>query len=425
MIAVAHEVPAPELSRADLWDGLVLKAREPMRFVPAITSCRVLEETEDGFVREIELRGELVRERVRFDPRSSVRFERLTGRARGTIANVIVSDDAGELSLRFEFALEVQDLAPGGPEEAQYAARMASAYRGAVESTLREIVRRRLHRLALAMASTVLVSALLAGVGCASGEPWTTSPTDGAIAAGPSRTDPPAPGRPGAVSADLERAIRRHDDLALEAVAAERAGRLASASLGGSDAVRWIRELGCASWHLAGDLKAEAMVEPEGPALDATVERRLAVVRRALPWLERVLAVAPDDAELLLYRGELLAYSITGLVSALRVGSSSRSDLERACARGAGPGAELALAKRWFHVPDDLGGDLARAAADLEALLARTPDYAPAWTYLGVVRHVRGERSRSRQALERARALDPYDRTAASLLANPSVAVRR
>lgn len=148
MLVFSRSVPvnppgvAPPLTRDQLWESLVLKAEDPVPFVPAIRSCRVLERTRDGLVREIEARGDRLRERVTFVPGERVRFVRLSGRALGTIENVIEGGPDGALQLRFTFALELVGVADGSPEEGAYAAAMEASYVAAVDATLRAARRR-------------------------------------------------------------------------------------------------------------------------------------------------------------------------------------------------------------------------------------------------------------------------------------------
>ena len=45
-----------KLTRAHVWEGLKLKARDPLRYVPAIAKCEVVSETEDGMTRIVEFK---------------------------------------------------------------------------------------------------------------------------------------------------------------------------------------------------------------------------------------------------------------------------------------------------------------------------------------------------------------------------------
>jgi ketosteroid isomerase-like protein len=132
------------VSRADVWRGLVLKADNALPFVPAMTYCEVLErESPTRFVREIEFKGDRMRERVTLEPERKVTFERLSGPVLGTIRNLIREDDSGQLMLSFSFELELAGVAAGSAAEKEYAANMEKAYLGAVDATLAAI--RRLH----------------------------------------------------------------------------------------------------------------------------------------------------------------------------------------------------------------------------------------------------------------------------------------
>lgn len=138
MFTVTGARPAGNLTRDRLWDGLLRKAEAPMPFVPAISACTVLERDADGLVREVVLRGDVVRERVTFEPRERVTFERLDGPAWGRIENRIEPCPDGGLQLRFTFELSVDGLPAGSPEEDAYARRMAASYLAAVDATLAE-----------------------------------------------------------------------------------------------------------------------------------------------------------------------------------------------------------------------------------------------------------------------------------------------
>lgn len=140
-VAVNDDPQQPRLSRADVWQGLVLKADNALPFVPQMTRCEVLERGDTWLLRDITVHGEDARERVTLFPEQRVHFERVAGRTRGTIDNEIVADDGGELQLRFAFALEAEGIAPGSPEEKAHFGPTEAAYLNAVDATL-EAIRR-------------------------------------------------------------------------------------------------------------------------------------------------------------------------------------------------------------------------------------------------------------------------------------------
>ena len=147
MIYVTNAVPVnaegkPKLTRSDVWAGLEMKANNALPFVPAMTSCEVLEQRgPTEFDREIEFRGQRFSERITLEPESRVTFTRIAGDVLGTIANEIEEDEIGDLSLRFSFALVLKGIAPGSAEEAEYAEGMKGDYLKAVEATLGAIRR--------------------------------------------------------------------------------------------------------------------------------------------------------------------------------------------------------------------------------------------------------------------------------------------
>lgn len=61
-VALAFTAPinppsaTPKLTRAQVWEGLVHKARDPVKYVPGIETCNVLEENADGLTREVTFR---------------------------------------------------------------------------------------------------------------------------------------------------------------------------------------------------------------------------------------------------------------------------------------------------------------------------------------------------------------------------------
>ncbi len=142
MFSVSESVPVNEdnqvrLTRADIWHGLELKARNALPFIPAMTHCVVLrEESENVFFREIIFKGDRAMQRVTLEPLQGVTFERLTGKSVGVIRNMIEEDERGELSLRFTFDLELPGVPAGSEEEAAYAKEMRGEYVSALKATV-------------------------------------------------------------------------------------------------------------------------------------------------------------------------------------------------------------------------------------------------------------------------------------------------
>ena len=75
------------LDRSLVWRGLVMKAENPLPFVPVISSCKVIERHADGLTREIVDKGDTINEVVTLHPQHRVKFERTSGRVLGTILN--------------------------------------------------------------------------------------------------------------------------------------------------------------------------------------------------------------------------------------------------------------------------------------------------------------------------------------------------
>ena len=127
----------PPLSRSLVWRGLVMKAENPLPFVPVISSCKVLERRSDGLTRQIVDKGDTITEAVTFLPERVVKFERTSGRVLGTILNEIIDDSDGDLALKFTFTLSIEGVAAGSAEEKDFASQMEDGYLMAVQATLK------------------------------------------------------------------------------------------------------------------------------------------------------------------------------------------------------------------------------------------------------------------------------------------------
>ncbi|MDR9752505.1 SRPBCC family protein [Pseudomonas sp. SZMC_28357] len=131
--------PAGEvvLSRAQVWEGLEEKARNPIGYVRPIEHCKIVEEAPGGspFIREVRLHGETLQELITLFPQERVEFVRISGGARGIIKNII-EEENGTLFLRFTFTFSLEGVQAGSAEEKAFAEGMETSYCEAVNTTL-------------------------------------------------------------------------------------------------------------------------------------------------------------------------------------------------------------------------------------------------------------------------------------------------
>lgn len=132
------EVP---LTRAQIWRGLELKARDARPFLPpnACTRCDVVVEGTNYIIREAVILNQAVREIITFDAEKKVSFFQEAGPREGVIVNELFEDSTGALQLKFYCYLGLRGLEPGGAEEKAEQAQMDSkehGYRAALLSTL-------------------------------------------------------------------------------------------------------------------------------------------------------------------------------------------------------------------------------------------------------------------------------------------------
>ena len=132
---------ATPLTRAQVWNGLVLKARDARLFLPPnlCTRCEVVEESATHIVREATIAGDGLREIIAFEPETKVTFFQATGPREGAIINELFEDDAGALQLRFYCYTGLRGKKPFGPEEQAEQAQFDSdkCYKAALLSTLK------------------------------------------------------------------------------------------------------------------------------------------------------------------------------------------------------------------------------------------------------------------------------------------------
>lgn len=113
--------PAGEvlLTRAQVWDGLVLKARDARLFLPPglCTRCDVVKESATHIVREATIAGAGLCEIITFEPGNKVSFFQVTGPREGVIVNELFEDATGALQLKFYCYTGLRGKLPNGPEE--------------------------------------------------------------------------------------------------------------------------------------------------------------------------------------------------------------------------------------------------------------------------------------------------------------------
>ncbi|PJX27943.1 hypothetical protein CAP48_01810 [Advenella sp. S44] len=135
------------LTRAQVWDGLVLKARDARLFLPPglCTRCDIIEEGATHIVRQATIAGDDLREIITLEPQSKVTFFQATGPREGAIINELFEAPDGSLHLRFYCYLGLRSKEANGPEEQAEQAWMNgdNGYRKALLTTLsrtRELV---------------------------------------------------------------------------------------------------------------------------------------------------------------------------------------------------------------------------------------------------------------------------------------------
>lgn len=128
-----------DLSREELWFGLLCRAENPRPFLPGLESCMILERQENLLFRELQFGNLVIRDRVRLEPMVSVTFEteRTEEHAGGQLRISIEEPAPDELVLRFHYrtTLAEQHHDPDEP----YAAFVKSAYHASDIDTVRVI----------------------------------------------------------------------------------------------------------------------------------------------------------------------------------------------------------------------------------------------------------------------------------------------
>ncbi|CAB3770598.1 SRPBCC family protein [Paraburkholderia solisilvae] len=132
-----------DLTRDQLWEGLVLRAEQPQLFVLGLDSCTILSRTGSTLERELHYGHATVRDRVTLQPKDSVRYDILATSAHvgGSLTMTIEQPDSLQLFLRFEYqtTLPTTDERPADNDVRQTQEIVKSAYRESDIDTVRLI----------------------------------------------------------------------------------------------------------------------------------------------------------------------------------------------------------------------------------------------------------------------------------------------
>jgi hypothetical protein len=122
-----------------LWQGLVLRAEEPMRFVPHLDQCVLLDRSGDSLQRELRYGTLVVRDEVKFSPRHEVRYEVPAQQdiPASSLTMSIGEPQEGLLVVRFDYEDATPDLA--NSMDAFYNEFRRSAYQESDIDTIRII----------------------------------------------------------------------------------------------------------------------------------------------------------------------------------------------------------------------------------------------------------------------------------------------
>ena len=107
-----------QLTREQLWRGLVLRAENPLLFVLALDRFEIVERGENTLARVLHFGALSLRDRVEFVPMQQVRYaiEAVADSPAATLTMTIEQPDAEQLFLRFDYETLQRD-APAPLEE--------------------------------------------------------------------------------------------------------------------------------------------------------------------------------------------------------------------------------------------------------------------------------------------------------------------
>lgn len=137
-------LPSAGLSRAQLWQGLVLRAEDPQRFDDNISEARVLLRSEGVLQREVRFGGLVVREKIHFVELTGVHYhtEPSDQHIGGQMSMHIEEPKPGQLFIRFTYINDLPEK-PGvsdSNDPSYFVPYLKSAYHQADMQTAKRIL---------------------------------------------------------------------------------------------------------------------------------------------------------------------------------------------------------------------------------------------------------------------------------------------
>lgn len=129
----------PDLTREELWFGLLCRAENPRPFLPGLDSCRIIERSDSELVRDLHFGATVIRDKVTLEAMEWVRFESVaTAQHAGGMLTITIEEPGnGALFLRFEYRTSLAEAgSDGGVQVSEY---VKSAYHQSDIETVRVI----------------------------------------------------------------------------------------------------------------------------------------------------------------------------------------------------------------------------------------------------------------------------------------------
>ncbi len=94
-----------DLTREEVWFGLLYRAEDPAAFLPGLERCEIVSRGERELVRDLDFGARVLRDRVTFEPLEWMCFEVAPGadHAGGRLTILIEEPAPGALFLRFQY----------------------------------------------------------------------------------------------------------------------------------------------------------------------------------------------------------------------------------------------------------------------------------------------------------------------------------